>query len=76
MLTDRNKEVVHEYIDEWLECTKLIMERSSNTLEFAAGNAVDYLDLSGLVIYAWLWNQMSGTNDERLKKKYTAEFYF
>ncbi|MCY3540719.1 MAG: acyl-CoA dehydrogenase family protein [Gammaproteobacteria bacterium] len=70
------KEVVDGYIDEWLECTKLIMERSSNTLEFAAGNAVDYLELSGLVIYAWLWNQMSGVNDEHLNKKYTAEFYF
>ena len=70
------KEQVDRFIGEWQDCTKLILERSSNTLEFAAGNAVDYLELSGLVIYAWLWNQMSVKNDERLKKKYTAEFYF
>ena len=70
------KEAVDQFIDEWLDCTKLILERSSNTLEFAAGNAVDYLELSGLVIYAWLWNRMSGPNDDHLKKKYTAEFYF
>ena len=68
--------VVAQYIDKWLECTKLILEGSSNTLEFAAGNASDFLELSGLVIYAWLWNQMSAPNDEFLKKKYTAEFYF
>lgn len=67
---------VARFIDQWLDCTKLILERSSNTMEFAAGNAVDYLELSGLVIYAWLWNRMSASNDEYLKKSYTAEFYF
>ena len=70
------KELVSKYIAEWVACTKLVLERSSNTLEFAAGNAVDYLELSGLVIYAWLWNRMSSPINEHLKKQYTAEFYF
>ena len=71
-----HKEAVASLIDDWLDCTKLMLERSSNTMEFASGNAVDYLELSGLVIYAWLWNQMTCLDDDHLKKKFTAEFYF
>lgn len=67
---------VDQVISEWLECTKMIMERSSNTLEFAAGNATDYLEFSGLVIYSWLWNKMSVPFDGRQNKNYTTDFYF
>ena len=67
---------VHRHCDLWTATTRLICDRSSNTLEFAAGAAVDYLDLSGHIIYGWLWARMQAAEYFGNDKQMLADFYW
>lgn len=67
---------VHQACDLWTAITREICSKSSNSLEFAAGAAVDYLDLSGHIIYGWLWARMQATEYAGNDKQMLADFYW
>lgn len=79
----RSSEIDEEYSAElqsgyelWLDITQLMCDQSSNSLEFATGVAVDYLDLSGHIIYAWLWARMATVEQNGSDKRLLADFYW
>ncbi|MDA1073679.1 MAG: acyl-CoA dehydrogenase family protein [Proteobacteria bacterium] len=82
----RNDDVPEEFaqdltdaFDRLVRVTASIVERASNDPELAGSVSVDFLDLVGLTIYAWLWARMAGAapDDEfgNAKRK-TARFFF
>lgn len=59
--------------------TQDLVERSAQDPNLAGAVSVDYLDLAGHVIYAWLWARMASQapdDDYGVDKRQTAEFYF
>ncbi|MCY4143455.1 MAG: acyl-CoA dehydrogenase family protein [Gammaproteobacteria bacterium] len=63
-------------IDDWVKVSQDICARSRERIEFASAVAVDYLDLSGHVIYAWIWKRMADCDDGTFGKKHLARYYF
>ncbi len=61
------------------ETTADLVNRSSQDANLPGAVSVDYLDLAGHVIYAWLWARMAtvaGDDAFGQAKRQTAEFYF
>ena len=71
-LTDQ----VNELFDEWLAVSAWIGERAQKDPSLPGAVAVDYLDLSGYVLYAWLWARMSYSDHTNRGKKQLARFFF
>ena len=67
---------VSEVLDLWLEVTDWLRSESSSDPSLSGVSAVDYLNLAGYAIYAWLWARMSLLDDGRLGKSELARFYF
>jgi hypothetical protein len=59
--------------------TAALLARAPDDVNLPGAAAVEYLDLVGYTIYAWLWAKMAGAapDDEfGAAKRHTAEFYF
>lgn len=69
-------EEVMSAIDDWVKVTRSVCNHSMRHPEYASSVAVDYLDFSGHVIYAWLWKRMADCDDGTYGKKQLARFYF
>ena len=67
---------VSEVLDLWLDVTEWVRSGSSSDPTLAGASAVDYLNLSGYAIYAWLWARMSLLDDGTRGKSDLARFYF
>ncbi len=63
-------------IDSWVDATQEVCEAAQQSPEHPAAVAVDYLDLTGHVIYAWLWGRMSAVDDGSRGKQPLADYYF
>ena len=62
-----------------IKVTESVVQRSKTDPDLAGAVSADYLELSGLVCYGWLWARMSllAPNDEfGNAKKETARFFF
>jgi len=61
------------------DVTKSLVSRNAQDPNLAGAVSVDYLDLAGHVIYAWLWARMATAapqDDFGQDKQQTAQFYF
>ncbi len=70
---------LEENFDRLVMVTEGIVQRSQTDPELPGAVSADYLELVGLVCYAWLWARMSlvAQNDEfGVAKKETARFFF
>lgn len=67
---------VQSTIDDWIKVTQNVCNHSTRQPEYASAVAVDYLDFSGHVLYAWLWKRMADCDDGTYGKKQLARFYF
>ena len=64
-------------IDRWLDVTAWICEQAPKSPALLNGIAVEYLDLTGHVLFGWMWARMvAADEDGRLGKRLTADFYF
>ncbi len=72
-------EVLEENFVRLISVTEGIVERSKTDPDLSGAVSADYLELVGLVCYAWLWARMAlvAKNDEfGQAKKETARFFF
>lgn len=67
---------VDEALDIWLKTTEWIAGRARNEPELPGSAAVDYLNVAGYALYAWLWARMSVCDQEGRGKDELATFYF
>ena len=52
---------LEEAVQRFERATALIVEAAGEDPHMAGAAAVDYLELTGLVAYGWLWSRMAGT---------------
>ena len=65
--------------DALVRVTSSLVERSADQAALPGAVSVDYLELSGLVIYAWLWAKMAAAapaDEFGDDKKMLAEYYY
>ncbi len=67
---------LNDQIKQWGELTQTICNRAGESASYIGGSAVEYLDITGYVIYAWLWNRMAAQDDGSRYKHKLAQFYF
>ncbi len=67
---------VHDALDLWLETTEWISARARSDQALVGAAAVDYLNVAGYTIYAWLWARMSFCDTKSRGKTELANFYF
>ena len=70
---------LHNALDSLIRVTASIVERSGDDANLAGAVSVDYLELMGLVIYAWLWARMATVapdDDFGAAKRVTARYFF
>lgn len=67
---------VGEVFDLWLESTEWLGNRAQEEPDLIGAAAVDYLNLSGYVLYAWLWARMAHMDTGERGKRALAQFYF
>lgn len=75
-LDQRFSSKVSESLDLLLDVTEWLGSNSSSDPALVGASAVDYLNLSGYTLYAWLWARMSMLDDGTLGKSDLARFYF
>ena len=63
-------------LDHWIDVTEWLGANSRANPSLAGTSAVDYLNLAGYALYAWLWARMSLIDDGALGKLELARFYF
>ena len=63
-------------LDQWLELSVWIGEHSASDPNLPGAVAVDYLNVGGYALYAWLWARMSLLDRGDRGKKLLAQFYF
>ena len=68
------KERLNDALTVWLDCTRWLCDRAPDDANLAGAASVDYLDLSGHVIYGWFWARMAAVGDDG--KGMLADFYF
>ncbi|MCY4094682.1 MAG: acyl-CoA dehydrogenase [Gammaproteobacteria bacterium] len=69
-------EQVSAALDLWIDVTEWLGVNTRADPSLAGTSAVDYLNLAGYVLYAWLWARMSSIDDGTLGKSDLARFYF
>ena len=62
--------------DCWQETTQWLSAHSASDAELVGAVAVDYMNLSGLVFYGYLWSWMSSADHQVRGKSLLADFYF
>lgn len=78
---------LEQAIERFERATAALVERGRDDVDFAGSAAADYLELTGLVAYAWLWSRMAAVAEANLAsgqrdpaamaaKSATAKFYF
>ena len=70
---------LNEAYDRLIRTTSSIVERAQQDQNLAGAVSTDYLELTGLTIYAWLWARMAnvaGDDEFGSAKKHTAHFFF
>jgi alkylation response protein AidB-like acyl-CoA dehydrogenase len=70
---------LNEAFDRLVRVTGSIVDRAPNDPELAGAVSSDYLELTGLTLYAWLWARMAAIapqNDFGRAKQETANFFF
>ena len=67
---------VAQAFDRWLELSAWVGKRVVEEPALLGAVAVDYLNVAGYALYAWLWARMSWLDDEKRGKKALAHFYF
>ena len=81
------REGLEQAIERFERATAALVERGRDDVDFAGSAAADYLELTGLVAYAWLWARMAAVAESNLSsgqrdpaamaaKSATAKFYF
>lgn len=66
-------------IDSLAEATESVLARSKDDPALAGAVSVDYLELFGLVLYAWLWARMADAapaDEYGDNKRHTANYFF
>ena len=58
----------------WLDCTDWLVANAKEDPNLAGSASVDYLDLAGHVLFAWLWSRMALVGDD--SKRNLARFFF
>ena len=74
-----HQEAFNEALDRWVRVTGSIVTRSAHDPNLPGAVSVDYLELSGLTIYAWLWARMAAAapdDDFGEAKRQTARYFF
>ena len=69
-------EKVSRAFDLWIDVTEWLGSNSGADPSLPAASAVDYLNLAGYALYAWLWARMSLFDEGALGKSDLARFYF
>ena len=67
---------VDEALDVWVDISEWIAGRARDDPELPGSVAVDYLNVAGYALYAWLWARMSVCDGEGRGKEELASFYF
>ena len=67
---------VNDALDLWINVTEWIGASVHENPSLAGASAVDYLNLAGYTLFAWLWARMSMLDDGALGKSDLARFYF
>ena len=70
---------LNDALDRLIRVTASVVDRAADDPNLAGAVSVDYLDLVGLTIYAWLWARMAAVapaDDFGEAKKTTAKFFF
>lgn len=78
---------LEQAVERFERATAVLVERGREDVDFAGSAAADYLELTGLVAYAWLWARMAAVAESNLAsgqrdpaameaKCATAKFYF
>lgn len=75
------KEALTAALAQLEQATDELISQAGENPDAVSSNAVEYLDLFGYVIYAWLWAQMlaatDGRDDDFVKaKRITGRYYF
>ncbi len=66
-------------IDSLAQATESVLARSKDDPALAGAVSVDYLELFGLVLYAWLWARMAASapaDEFGDNKRHTAKYFF
>ncbi len=66
-------------LDRLMRVTDSLVERTKDDANLPGAVSVDYLNLTGLSIYAWLWARMAavaGDDDFGKAKRTTAQYFF
>ena len=66
---------LHAALDRLVRVTSRVVEDGAEDPEFPGAASTDYLELTGLVIYAWLWARMAQVSDEPAKSQLADFFY-
>jgi len=74
-LPDDFREPVEQALSRLEHVTATLVERSADDADVAGAAAVEYLDLVGYTVYAWLWAKMAGCAAEGSAKRATARFF-
>ena len=64
-----------EALSAWQEVTRWLCDNAPADSNLPGAASVDYLDMTGHVLYAWLWARMAGVSDSP-DKRYIADYYF
>ena len=70
---------LNEALDRWVRVTGSVVARAAEDPELPGAVSVDYLELAGLTLYAWLWARMVAVvpDDEFGEaKRATAAYFF
>ncbi len=67
---------VSDVLDLWSDVSEWLGSQARSDPSLAGSAAVDYLNLAGYAMYAWLWARMSLLDDGTRGKSNLAQFYF
>jgi alkylation response protein AidB-like acyl-CoA dehydrogenase len=78
-VAEQHQTELNEALDRLIRVTASVVDRSPNAPNLPGAVSVDYLELFGLTVYAWLWARMAvvAPKDEfGDAKRVTAQFFF
>ena len=64
-----------EALNAWQEVTRWLCDSAPSDSNLPGAASVDYLDMTGHVLYAWMWARMAGVSGST-DKRYVADYYF
>jgi hypothetical protein len=77
-LSDIYRQPVDDALSRLERVTRALLSRAGDDPDLSGAAAVDYLDLVGYTLYAWLWARMADAVDDDdfgAAKRHTAAFY-